>query len=257
MSQEIVLEVDGLEVASGGAMDFGMTNTGTPVAKTVVIRNDGDAQLLLDPGAISVPAGYTIVEGPAHAVLDPGVSTFIVLELAADSQGNYSGDFALPNDDADENPYVLRLSGVVVDPSPLQIDDGSPGFSSTGAWNMLAGGNDGDSLWTNPHPVGTHTATWTFQGLPDGVYDVYVTWKIVGAQSSLMASNALYTVTLDGSGPVTALVNQRVPPSGGLFEGVPFKKIVRRTVTNGNLSVQLTNKANGRVSADAVQLVRI
>ncbi len=132
------------------------------------------------------------------------------------------------------------------------IDDGDTGYSHSSGWttvtNTLAYGLDYDY-----HAAGNDnsTASYTFNGLADGSYEIYAKW----IPFSNRATNAPYTI-LNGSTVVdTVLVNQQAAPSGDVSNGVTWQKLGTYTTTTGKLVVRLGDNANGYVVADAVRLV--
>ena len=145
---------------------------------------------------------------------------------------------------------------IIFAPPPVQeyiIDDGDPGFSTTGGYwtnvtNTLAYQLDYDY-----HPPGTDgaAATWTFSHIPTDAYQVFVKW----IPFSNRATNAPYTI-LDGSTPITTVaVNQQVMPSGDLENNVVWQSLGKFNTSTGTLVVRLSDNANGYVVADAVRIV--
>mgnify|MGYP001346253158 FL=1 len=132
------------------------------------------------------------------------------------------------------------------------IDDGDPGYSKTTGWvnltNTLAYQLDYDY-----HAAGTgaNFATWAFDSLPSGEYEVFAKWVAFGNR----ASNAPYTI-LDGSTPLsTVQVNQQLFPTGDQSNGITWQSLGLFSISNGLLSVRLGDNANGLVVADAIRIV--
>ena len=104
-------------------------------------------------------------------------------------------------------------------------------------WNAAGAGND--------------TATWTFLGLPNGIYEVAVSY---GTPHGNRATDSPYTI--NGGSPI--LVNQETVAAGTptLSDGVsniPFDTIsTNASVTTGTLTVVLSDDANEFVIADSV-----
>src|SRR5205823_3630175 len=101
----------------------------------------------------------------------------------------------------------------------------------------------------------TETATWTFSGLAPGQYGVAATW--VGYKASA-ATNAPFAVA-DGTTlltPSPVRVDQTVDAAGFGDGASAWQSLGTFTVTGSTLVVQLTNDANGYVSADAVRVQR-
>jgi ELWxxDGT repeat protein len=165
---------------------------------------------------------------------------------------------------------VLDLSdNDIVDLSPLTgtylIDDGDwdRGYSETG-----------DDIWfRNQDPVATSfrndyrtntfdsaslldSARWTFSDLPDGEYDVFVTWHGDSGNSRF----ARYSIDGDGNS-FTSDVNQRFEPDSDAFiDGRPFQLIGTASPDpmSGEIKVSLLDFALNQepVVADAVYIRR-
>jgi len=108
-------------------------------------------------------------------------------------------------------------------------------------WNAKGAGND--------------KATWTFLNLPNGTYQVAVSYGTPHAGNN-RATDSPYSI----NGGPAVLVNQETVAAGipTLFDGsnnIPFDTISTNTmVTGGTLSVVLTDAANEYVIADAVAI---
>ena len=112
---EISVLLDGSPLTTGQTVDFGNVAVGAAAPeRTLTIRNDGDAALTL--GQVLVPAGYTLVQGPAATTLAPDASTTLRIALNTASAGTPGGQASIANSDADENPFLLTLSGTVAAP---------------------------------------------------------------------------------------------------------------------------------------------
>lgn len=112
---EITVLLDGTSVASGGAIDFGNAAIGSPAPqRTLTIRNDGTGALTL--GQISLPTGYTLVEGldgGGGATLAPGATDTITVAMSTANAGGVAGEAIISNNDTDEASFRLNLAGNV------------------------------------------------------------------------------------------------------------------------------------------------
>jgi hypothetical protein len=108
---------------------------------------------------------------------------------------------------------------------------------------------------------GTTFATWTFNNLTPGAYEVSATWK----ENPNRATNAPYTVSSSGAGASPTLnvaVDQQLAPStfteddGGTNTSVHWQDLSSSFTVgaSGTLTVQLNNLANGFVIADAIRV---
>ncbi len=132
------------------------------------------------------------------------------------------------------------------------IDDGEDGYSQTSGWitttNTLAYHLDYDY-----HAAGNgqDSATWTFANVVPATYQVFVRWSWFTTR----ATNAPYTI-YDGSTPLgTVAVNQQLPPSGDMSNGITWQSLGMFNSSSGTLVVKLSDNANGYVTADAVRIV--
>ncbi len=220
---------------------FGTAAAGQAVAKTFTVTNTGAAPVTL-PDFITVPRGFTVLEDFASTQLPPGQSASFVAALNSAVAGPVSGNISFA---AGTETVTIPVSGVVFGPASLRVvRAGDPGFQTTGQWLNQAASSG----------TGGNTATWTFTDLAPGTYQVAVTW----AASAKLASNAPYTV-FNGQVPFTAVpVNQRQAPADLRDAGAGWKVLGNTyRITNGTLSVQLTDQANGAVQADAVRVQRV
>ncbi|MBW1951209.1 MAG: right-handed parallel beta-helix repeat-containing protein, partial [Deltaproteobacteria bacterium] len=142
--------------------------------------------------------------------------------------------------------------------SALIVDDGDPGFVSTGPWTVRdTRGFSSDDRFTEKGS-GESTASWTFTGLTPGYYQVAVSWE--AGDSSSYASNARFTVLEGDEIRAEAAVNQRYEQYGpNDFEdsGAWWEILGVVRVTGDTLVVELTNEADGRVIADAVRIQQV
>lgn len=103
------------DIANYGNFNFGETLLGTPVSKQFTVTNNGSAELHVCD--ILLPEGFTLEEDFSDSIVSVsgGVTTFTV-KLDANIEGFYSGRMSFTNDDLNENPYVVIVSGNVVTP---------------------------------------------------------------------------------------------------------------------------------------------
>jgi len=116
-SPEIMSEI---EVSEGmldisddsGDVQFGTTVVGSPITKTFAVSNTGEADLILiEP--ITVPVGFSIAGSFGDTTLVNSQQTTFTIRLDAVNAGIYSGNLAFDNNDPDENPFNIVISGTV------------------------------------------------------------------------------------------------------------------------------------------------
>jgi hypothetical protein len=91
--------------------------TGSPTTATLTIENTGTAELDLDSGSLTLPAGFSVATAFASTVA-PGASTSLVLQLDATTAGSYSGTLSFASNDASQSMFSLSLSGEVSAAAP-------------------------------------------------------------------------------------------------------------------------------------------
>jgi hypothetical protein len=185
---------------------------------------------------------------PNWVQTQPGYPT--VYSFTTQSGGNLSalvfGDHASP-----------ALSPTAV------IDNGQTGYAETGSWSTALGGFNGTNRVAKTVRSGgaTATASWSFPGLASGSYEVYITY----AGKSTYSSAAPFTVSDSGTTLGTVDINESIlvtQSQGGLaqgsYGGVGWLDAGKFSSTDGNLEVELSNKATGNfVDADGVLLVQV
>lgn len=252
VSPEIEVIQDTLNVADNvGIVNYGSTLVGTPVDRTFTVRNTGNGMLTL--GALTVPVtGYTVVTPPSVNVL-PGQQTTFVVRFTAPSLGTFTGQVSFPTNDSDENPFNFSVTAVA-GPAPFTqiIDDGEPGFSTTGpAWVSFAGQGFNNDVTFALGAGGTEAAIWTFSSLTSGLYRVSATWT----EHPNRATNAIYQVFTGSTLLGTETVNQELAPNHYSVNGAAWR-ILGSTynITSGSLAVVLPNIGDEYVIADAVRI---
>jgi hypothetical protein len=255
---EIRLTESGVSLSDGGSLGFGATTIGSPVTKTFTVINDGTAALtlsLLDPN--SLPAGFTLVSNLGSTSLAAGASTTFSVRLDAAAAGSYSGTISLGNNDANENPFDVTISGTVNDPNqwsgPKLMDDGKAGWTKTGSWTYVTGKGRENDIYRAKKGNGSIQSNWTFTDLPEGDYWVWASWT----SNTNNASNSPYTVYDGAEALATWRVDQRTKSSGFDADGTSWTYLGTVTINSGRMVVRLTNSANGFVVADAIRIDKV
>jgi hypothetical protein len=100
-------------ISGQSLVEFGNVAAGSRgPTRTFTVRNDGNAALNL--GAISVPAGFAVID-PLVASLAPGESDVFIVRLDTATAGNKSGNISFNTNDPDDNedPFAIRVNGDV------------------------------------------------------------------------------------------------------------------------------------------------
>lgn len=129
---EVSVSGNGNNIANGDATpsvtdhtDFGSIVQGFgTVQHTFTVFNTGTVDL--NVSGLTVPTGFTLVDGLPLAILAGGSDDFIV-RLDDAVAGVKSGTISFSNDDSDENPFTFAITGTVTAYSP---GGGAPPASS-------------------------------------------------------------------------------------------------------------------------------
>ena len=132
------------------------------------------------------------------------------------------------------------------------IDNVDFGFGTFLAWNPTADPTAYENaVQSRPAGTGTGTATWTFNVLP-GTYRVSATWTPFANR----ATDAPFVVD-DGIAPTMIALNQQLAPDDRTENGADWEDLGVFTVTGNQITVTLTDNANGRVVADAIRIEEV
>ncbi len=96
-----------------GRVELGESHILT-IRRTYTIFNLGESNLAF-PGEIVVPEGFAIFRPPSPAV-GANNSTNLIVEVDTSAVGEWAGQVLIPNNDADENPFVFAIQAEVFDP---------------------------------------------------------------------------------------------------------------------------------------------
>lgn len=101
-------------IADGGGYSFASTSVDQlPIARQFNICNDGSSGLRIDnPASLVSGAGFTQLDVVSVPVIAPGACTAFRVQFHAGNPGAYPGAITIRNNDANENPYDIALSGV-------------------------------------------------------------------------------------------------------------------------------------------------
>lgn len=171
----------GTDIADGGSKDFGSSTVGVPVTLTFTVRNTGNADLtglaITIDGANA--SDFTVVASPASSINPSGTTTFGIRFSPAGS-GARTAALHLANNDANENPFDITLTG--------------SGVASTTP-NLQPYTRSGWSAPIVVSPVtGTNTdSTDLRQGSP-----IYVDWAAINNSSTAITAGFYYDLYVDG-----------------------------------------------------------
>lgn len=188
----------GTSLADGGTDTVWGTVAATPLNVTWVIENQGSAALGLTgatPVTVTPVSNCTVsVTTQPAATVSIGATTNFIVSVTASAAGAWSFTMAIANDDADENPYNLTVSGSAQATAAPEID------VLRGAVSIADGGTD----------TMTNTGTAPFN----------VTYTIFnqGAQALNLTGTAGSEVVVSGTSNCSVVVTQ--PAATSLASGV-------------------------------------
>lgn len=166
---EIQVTLDGVSLIDGQTVSVGSTPTGIALERTFRVANIGGAPLSV--AEVSVPQGFTVMSQPQSPVFSGQFTEFRV-RMNATVAGSPTGDLSFLNDDADENPFNLLLTGTVADG-----DDGAQMQVLVDDVPIANGGllNFGVAEWYTPalrpielRNIGAETLRLLFVSIPAG-----------------------------------------------------------------------------------------
>lgn len=256
-------------------VSFGNTNLGSPADLTFTVRNSGSSALTL--GALTFSgtdaAAFSVATAPPGTVAGNSTATFVI-RFTPVTPGAKTAAFSLVNDDADENPFDVALTGVGILNAPLATTTAaSPITAYTATLNASVNPNYGAStVWfqySRDATLSTGVITTAVQNIAYGSSAVSVSAAITGLMSDtdyfyrVMAENAAGTtqgdiLTLHSSYPIASRISldtsSGLPMNGDIYRPMPgvinpagritfkaYGKITTGGITAGNDSLMLTD----------------
>lgn len=157
----------------------------------------------------------------------------------------------------DETGTYAATNTLDVTFTPAVIDDGDLGFAQSGStWLYVtvtaptanAYREDVELDFT---PTAGTEASWTFDGLSAGTFEVWATWMPV-----ILFGTAVEYEILDGAAhEATIPENHQLLPAGETWDDQTWNSLGTYTVENGSLTVTLTDPSGNGMVADAVRIV--
>ena len=247
---EIAIEQDSFDIANGGSKDFGAVAIGSNNSLVFTLLNIGNAQLNLTGTPLVAVSGdhssdFTVTAAPSTP-LEQASSTTFTVQFAPSVSGVRNALLTIENDDGDESPFTINLSGT--------------GTGSQSAYQAWATGNeafDGDA-----NGDGISNGMAFLMGAADPSADARglmpaMTNTAEGLQLSFTmldsASRGDATLNLMHSADLGTWTEVAIPESDAVTDGVTF------TITGtGTLNVTATiahshavdGKLFGRVEAN-------
>ena len=224
VAPEMTVSQSNVAIISGGSIDFGRITSGSSKDLTFSVSNSG-AGILRLTGATIVSVGgansadFNVIAQPSNTIATSTQSSFQV-RFSSSTAGARSATLSIPNNDSDENPYVINITGTVVLPPPeIAIEDqgtniitgGSKDFGNIALGssisipleikNTAAAGSANLNLTGSPRAAisGTHAEDFTVTTQPSAsVIPTGSTTVIVKfTPSALLTRRAVLTISHD------------------------------------------------------------
>ncbi len=212
---EIEVRNDSTLVAHNGTLNFGaVTYPGGTTSITLSINNTGTTNLNLtgliatiggaQSGAFSVPP-YTVT------TVAPGGQVSLVVQFSPTNLGLHTASLSIPNNDADETPYLINLSGNGAPLAPeIEVFDGltplEDSLSTIGLPAVSVGAPSGGSTRSivvkNTGSAPLSGLVVTFDGPQSGDFKADGVVMLTHAE---LASGATWTFTLSFNPAATGL----------------------------------------------------
>jgi hypothetical protein len=132
---DIVIEQSGSDVPTGSTHPFGSVATGSSLDRVFSILNTGTADLTLSGSPKVAPSGsadFSITSQPAITDIPPGGSGSFTVRFTPTGSGAKSATLSIANNDGDENPFIIQLTGTATTASALFTNTMTSGTPLTG-----------------------------------------------------------------------------------------------------------------------------
>ncbi len=134
---EIAIEQSGVNLANGSTTDFPAV-VGSTAEKNFTVANTGTVDLFLTGNpkvALTGNSDFTVVAQPTSPVTDSGGSTTFTVRFTPIGSGVRTAVLSVPNNDTDENPFVINLIGV---PLTFTADGDGDGMNDASEFKMAS-----------------------------------------------------------------------------------------------------------------------
>lgn len=221
---EIEVRDGAASVANNGAINVGSTIVNTRLNKTITIANTGTGELKItsnslipvsttttqagsNTAATTVPMAFSIYNSTIPTSVPAGGQATFQISLFNLVAGNYAAKLTLYNNDSNENPTVINLTGTV-SPDPVQGEIGLAVAGANVATNStLAYGNNftgvgitKDLVFTNSGTATLNLTSWQLL-IPAPVTVSAATTTTVGSMTATVANGSVLAAGMGVSGP--------------------------------------------------------
>jgi alpha-tubulin suppressor-like RCC1 family protein len=145
---EIAVTQSAADIPDGGSKSFGVASGGRATSLTFIIKNTGNTDLTgLGTSINGLDAAmFSVTSAPTAPVVGPAGSTTFTVTFAPTNSGSKAAALHIANNDSDENPFDITLSGTGL--SSIQDTDGD-GLNDAAEFQMEVLGFD----WQTSQPA--------------------------------------------------------------------------------------------------------
>ncbi|MAY32899.1 MAG: hypothetical protein CMM86_09875, partial [Rhodovulum sp.] len=247
---EISVSADiGGAVADGGTLAQGNQAAGAQTTITFTVANSGDADLALSTATSSGASNVTVnsISVPASSTVAPGGSTTFTVSYTPTNAGAFSFDLSMVNDDGDENPYNVTVSGTATGAPEIGLSGSIGGAVSDGG--TLAQGSQaaGGAVALTVTVANTGTDTLTLStATSSGASNVTVN-SISAPASSTVAPGGSTTFTVSYTPTIAGAFGFDLSMVNDDADENPYDVTVSGTAT-GAPEIGLSGSIGGAVS---------
>ncbi|MBI9102228.1 MAG: choice-of-anchor D domain-containing protein [Spirochaetales bacterium] len=112
--------------------DYGNILKGQSQNMDFQIKNSGSANLVISGINITNATNYSFSDSSTSANIAPGDSIYKTITFSPTSTGTLDASLSVFSNDADENPFILKLTGIGVTPE-IEVTEGATTFTNGGA----------------------------------------------------------------------------------------------------------------------------
>ncbi|TXK51323.1 choice-of-anchor D domain-containing protein [Pontibacter qinzhouensis] len=137
---EINIKQGEASISTNGSFSFGSVNANTSQTYTFTVENLGGQTLNLTDSPIVALSGtnasqFTVNTTTTSSTVAPGASTTFNVTFTPTSFGSKTATLSISNNDADENPYTINISGSGIEPE-INLRQGTSSISTGGPFNF-------------------------------------------------------------------------------------------------------------------------
>ncbi|MCA9248137.1 MAG: DNRLRE domain-containing protein, partial [Planctomycetales bacterium] len=269
-SATVTITVDGVNDAPSAEGDSYATALDSAVSGNLISDGAADSdvdatdtlsvsEITIDGQSAAAGTLHTLASGATLMVNADGLFTYdpSTLTNPPGFAETVAENFAYTIQDGQGGTSSAQVTIEVLGPTRMLIDNADADFAATGGgWTLKNSTSTigGTYYEATNASYGSRKATWTFAGLPAGVYRVAARWY-ASTWNSKGSPYAMFDGTADTSNLLgTVHVNQELWPQNDLSEsGENFQYLgLPIEIVGDTLTVQLSNAAEQVVTADAV-----